>query len=79
MTTSEKAILGGYKPEMDMAFGAKKAQVSAYDTLTVTIDHLDGAGKVHRQDDHRAGLAVRPVHRRDRHRDHRPAAQHGVR
>ncbi len=41
MTTSEKAILGGYKPEMDMAFGAKKARVSAYDTLTVTLDHLD--------------------------------------
>ncbi len=43
MTTSEKSILGGYKPEMDMAFGAKKARVSAYDTLTVTLDHLDAA------------------------------------
>ncbi len=46
MTTSEKAILGGYKPEMDMAFGAKKALVSAYDTLTVTLDHLDADDKL---------------------------------
>jgi endoglucanase Acf2 len=46
MTTSEKAILGGYKPEMDMAFGAKKAVVSGYDTLTVTLDHLDGSDQL---------------------------------
>ena len=46
VSASEKAILGGYKPEMEMSFGAKSAQVSAYDTLTVTIDHLDGSGKV---------------------------------
>ncbi|HEU5486310.1 MAG TPA: glycosyl hydrolase, partial [Microlunatus sp.] len=43
---SEKAILGGYKPEMEMSFGAESARVSGYDTLTVTVEHLDGGDKV---------------------------------
>ena len=46
VSAGEKAIIGGYKPEMDMSFGAKSARVSAYDTLTVTVEHLDGSGKV---------------------------------
>ena len=46
VSASEKTIIGGYKPEMDMSFGAKSAKVSAYDTMTVTVDHLDGGGTV---------------------------------
>jgi endo-1,3(4)-beta-glucanase len=46
VSASEKAIIGGYKPEMDMAFGAEKALVSGYDTLTVTLDHLDQGGNL---------------------------------
>jgi endo-1,3(4)-beta-glucanase len=46
VTASEKSILGGYKPELEMSFGAEKAVVSGYDTLTVTLDHLDGSGTV---------------------------------
>ena len=44
VSASEKTIIGGYKPEMEMSFGAKSAEVSAYDTLTVTLDHLDAGG-----------------------------------
>ena len=43
-SASEKTIMGGYKPELEMSFGAEKSLVSAYDTLTVTLEHLDGAG-----------------------------------
>jgi hypothetical protein len=46
VTASEKAILGGFKPDVAVETGAESATISAYDTLTVTIDNLDGAGKV---------------------------------
>ena len=46
VTASEKAILGGFKPDIAVQTGAKSTQISAYDSLTVTIDNLDGAGKV---------------------------------
>ena len=46
VTASEKAILGGFKPDVAVETGAASAEISAYDTLTVTIDSLDGAGKV---------------------------------
>ncbi len=46
VTASEKAILGGYKPEVAVTTGAKSSLVSAYDSLTVTLDSLDAEGKV---------------------------------
>jgi endo-1,3(4)-beta-glucanase len=46
VTATEKNIAGGYKPDIQIDAGAKSGQVSAYDTLTVTMDLLDGAGKV---------------------------------
>jgi endo-1,3(4)-beta-glucanase len=45
VTASEKAIIGGYKPEIAVTNGAKDSRVSAYDTLTVTVDSLDGSGQ----------------------------------
>ncbi len=45
VTASEKAIIGGYKPEIAVTNGAAESRVSAYDTLTVTIDSLDGSGQ----------------------------------
>ena len=45
VSASEKAIIGGYKPEIAVTNGAKGSRVSAYDTLTVTVDSLDTAGK----------------------------------
>ena len=59
VTASEKAILGGFKPDVAVQTGAKSTQVSAYDSLTVTIDNLDGAGKVLGEDHAGAGLALR--------------------
>jgi endoglucanase Acf2 len=46
VTAAEKTITGGYKPDIQLDAGGKLAQVSAYDTLTVTIDSLDANGKV---------------------------------
>jgi endo-1,3(4)-beta-glucanase len=46
VTTTEKNISGGFRPDVTVDVGAANAQVSGYDTLTVTIDSLDGAGKV---------------------------------
>ena len=46
ITATEKTIAGGYKPDIDLELGAKSAQVSAYDTLTVTVDLLDAGGNV---------------------------------
>jgi endo-1,3(4)-beta-glucanase len=45
LTTSEKNISGGYKPDVTVDVGAADARVSEYDTLTVTIENL-GGGKV---------------------------------
>jgi endo-1,3(4)-beta-glucanase len=46
VTTSEKTISGGFRPDIAVDVGAADARVSAYDTLTVTLDSLDGAGEV---------------------------------
>lgn len=46
VTTSAKTITGGYKPDVAVDTGAHSARVSAYDTLTVTVDSLDGGGSV---------------------------------
>jgi endo-1,3(4)-beta-glucanase len=46
VTTSAKTITGGYKPDVTVDTGAKSAKVSAYDSLTVTIDGLDASGGV---------------------------------
>lgn len=46
VTSTEKAILGGYKPDLTVTTGAKSAQVSAYDTLSVTVDSLTAGGDV---------------------------------
>jgi endo-1,3(4)-beta-glucanase len=45
VTTTEKNISGGFRPDVAVDVGAANALVSGYDTLTVTIDSLDGAGK----------------------------------
>ncbi|GAA3605960.1 glycosyl hydrolase [Microlunatus ginsengisoli] len=44
VTATEKNIAGGYKPDISVDAGVKSAKVSAYDTLTVTIDLLDDGG-----------------------------------
>jgi endoglucanase Acf2 len=46
VSATEKNIAGGYKPDVSISNGAKSAQVSSYDTLSVTVASLDGAGKV---------------------------------
>jgi endo-1,3(4)-beta-glucanase len=46
ITTTEKNIAGGFAPDVTVSTGAKSAQVSAYDTLTVTIDSLARDGSV---------------------------------
>jgi endo-1,3(4)-beta-glucanase len=46
VTTSERNISGGFRPDIAVDVGATDARVSAYDTLTVTLDSLDGAGEV---------------------------------
>ncbi len=45
VSATEKNIAGGYQPDIEIDAGVTSAEVSAYDTLTVTIDHLDGTGK----------------------------------
>lgn len=44
VTASEKAIVGGFTPHIAVDTGAASARVSAYDTLTVTVDSVDGSG-----------------------------------
>src|SRR5690242_6134995 len=46
ISATEKNIAGGYKPDLQVDAGAKSAAVSGYDTLTVTVDLLDGSGTV---------------------------------
>ncbi|MBA8793210.1 endoglucanase Acf2 [Friedmanniella endophytica] len=45
VTASAKTISGGYKPDVAVTTGAKSAQVSGYDQLSVTVAQLDGSGK----------------------------------
>jgi hypothetical protein len=45
VTASEKNIAGGFKPDVTVDTGAASAQVSAYDTATVTVAGLDADGK----------------------------------
>ena len=42
VVTSEKAIVGGHVEDVKVALGGDSARVSAYDTLTVTVEQLDG-------------------------------------
>ena len=42
---SEKTIMGGSNPQIQVPLGAAKMQVSAYDTLSVTSTYTDGSGK----------------------------------
>ncbi len=44
--TTEKNIAGGYKADVTVDTGAASSRVSAYDNLTVTMEGLDGSGKV---------------------------------
>jgi hypothetical protein len=46
VTTTEKNISGSFRPDVTVDVGAANTQVSGYDTLTVTVDSLDGAGKM---------------------------------
>ncbi|HET9873774.1 MAG TPA: glycosyl hydrolase [Propionibacteriaceae bacterium] len=46
ISATEKNIAGGFKPDVTVDTGAKSAQVSGYDTATVTVAGLDDAGKV---------------------------------
>ena len=45
VAATEKTITGGYQPDLTVTTGAKSATVSAYDTLSVTLDQTDGAGR----------------------------------
>ncbi len=45
VSATEKNIAGGFKPDVAVTNGAAKAQVSAYDTATVTLESLDASGK----------------------------------
>ena len=46
ISATEKNIAGGYKPDVTIDTGAASAQVSAYDTATVTVAGLDSSGTV---------------------------------
>jgi endo-1,3(4)-beta-glucanase len=46
VTTTEKTIMGGFKPDVTVDTGAASAQVTDYDEATVTIAGLDGEGDV---------------------------------
>jgi endoglucanase Acf2 len=46
VAATEKNISGAYKQDVTVDTGAKSAVVSGYDTMTVTLDSLDGSGKV---------------------------------
>jgi endo-1,3(4)-beta-glucanase len=45
ITTTAKNIAGGYQPDVTVSTGAKSAQVSGYDTMTVTIASLNASDK----------------------------------
>ncbi|HEY5822376.1 MAG TPA: glycosyl hydrolase [Propionibacteriaceae bacterium] len=44
VTATEKNIAGAYTADVGVDLGTKSAVVSAYDTVSVTVDSLDGAG-----------------------------------
>ena len=44
ITTTAKNIAGGYKPDITVGVGAKSAQVSGFDALSVTVASLDKDG-----------------------------------
>lgn len=46
VSATEKNIAGGFKPDVTVDTGASSAQVSGYDTSTVTIAGLDSSGTV---------------------------------
>ena len=46
VSATEKNIAGGYKADVTVDTGAASAEVSAYDTATVTLAGLDSDGKV---------------------------------
>lgn len=46
VTTTEKNISGGFKPDVTVEIGAADTRVSGYDTSTVTLDSFDVAGEV---------------------------------
>ena len=45
VTTTAKTIAGGYVPDVGVDVGASSAVVTAYDTLTVTVESRDEGGK----------------------------------
>ena len=44
VTASEKTIMGGNNPQIQVPLGAQKMQVTAYDTLSVTSTYSDASG-----------------------------------
>lgn len=44
VTASEKTIMGGNNPQIQVPLGAAKMQVTAYDTLSVTSTYSDSSG-----------------------------------
>lgn len=46
VSATAKNIAGGYQPAISVDVGAAAAEISAYDSLSVTIDALDAAGAV---------------------------------
>jgi endoglucanase Acf2 len=44
VTTTEKTIMGGSNPQIQVPLGAAKMQVTAYDTLSVTSTYSDASG-----------------------------------
>ena len=44
VTASEKTIMGGNNPQIQVPLGATKMQVTAYDTLSVTSTYSDASG-----------------------------------
>ncbi|MCW2812034.1 MAG: 1,3-beta-glucanase [Friedmanniella sp.] len=46
IVTTEKNIAGAFKADVTVDTGAASSRVSAYDEMTVTLDNLDGSGKV---------------------------------
>jgi endo-1,3(4)-beta-glucanase len=46
VTTTAKNIAGGFKPDVAVDLGAASTVVSAYDSLTVTLESKDAGGKV---------------------------------
>jgi endo-1,3(4)-beta-glucanase len=44
VTATEKAIMGGTNPQIQVPLGASSMKVTGYDTLTVTSTYYDGSG-----------------------------------